>query len=107
VVWETVIDCSRRLLPQLSAKQAKARIEIKGDARRGILIATSWRLRALRQLRSCLPSESMTPAEVEDKTRPGNDTIPNRHPLLFSSATSLAEFQESPLAAIRLTSEER
>jgi len=49
----------------------------------------------------------MTPAEVEDKTRPGNDTIPNRHPLLFSSATSLAEFQESPLAAIRLISEER
>jgi hypothetical protein len=41
VVWEMVMDCSWRLLPQLRAKQAKARTGIRGDARRAILIATS------------------------------------------------------------------
>jgi hypothetical protein len=67
VVGEMVMDCSRRLLPQLRAKQANARTGIKGDARRAILIATPWCLRALRQLRSCLPNGNMTPAEVDGK----------------------------------------
>ena len=41
VVWEMVMDCSRRLLPQLRKKHAKARTGIRGDARRAIFIATS------------------------------------------------------------------
>ena len=41
VIWEMVMDCSRRLLPQLRARQANAKTGIRGDARRAILIATS------------------------------------------------------------------